>query len=161
MEQAAAYAIRCAFDKGLSIATAESLTGGSVAAAMVSVPGASAVFEGSVVAYSHSVKRAVLGVAPGLLEQRGAVDARVAEAMADGARQALGVDVAVSTTGVAGPQSHDGMPVGAVFVGLSGPAGTTSVQLNLSGTRSEIRAASTEAALRELAAYCRFSDYSQ
>lgn len=158
---AAQAAIAAASARGLSVGTAESLTGGSVAAALVSVPGASAVFEGSVVSYSHAVKIRALGVPEDLLERAGAVDAAVAEAMASGARTALGVDLAVSTTGVAGPEPHDGKPVGTVFVGVAGPEGVHSKELHLSGSRAQIRSASVKAALEEIAAYCRFPDFSQ
>lgn len=108
---------------GVTLATAESLTAGLVAAALADVPGASAVLQGGVVAYQNRVKEGLLGVAPDLLASRGAVDPKVARQMAAGARQALGADVGVSTTGVAGPEPHQGRPVGTVMVGLAvGPA---------------------------------------
>lgn len=149
-EALAARVIRAAVERGLSLGTAESLTGGALAAALVAVPGASAAFEGGVVSYSHAVKTRVLGVDAGLLERAGAVDPDVAEAMADGARTALGADLAVSTTGVAGPESHDGKPVGTVHLGLVGPDGTRRACLQLSGDREEIRAQTVRAALRAL-----------
>lgn len=158
---AAQSVIAAASASGLRVGTAESLTGGSVAAALVSVPGASAVFEGAVVSYSHAVKIRTLGVSANLLDRVGAVDPAVATAMAEGARAALGVDVAVSTTGVAGPEPHDGQPVGTVFLGVAGPHGTHVRKLNLSGSRAQIRTACVSAALEELAAHCRFPDFSQ
>lgn len=158
---AAQAAISAASASGLSVGTAESLTGGSVAAALVSVPGASAVFEGSVVSYSHAVKIRALGVSADLLDRVGAVDPAVAQAMAEGARDALGVDVAVSTTGVAGPEPHDGKAVGTVFLGVAGPDSTHVRELHLTGSRAQIRTASVTAALEDLAAHCRFPDFSQ
>ena len=103
----------------LTVATAESLTGGALAAAVVDVPGASACFEGAVVSYSNRVKTEVLGVPARLLAERGSVDPDVAVAMAEGVRRRLGTDWAVSTTGAAGPGPHDGKPVGTVYLGAS------------------------------------------
>lgn len=149
-EALAAQVIRAAVRRGLSLGTAESLTGGALAAALVSAPGASAAFEGAVVSYSHAVKTRVLGVDAGLLERTGAVDPDVAEAMADGARTALGVDLAVSTTGVAGPEPHDGQPVGTVHLGLAGPDGVRRARLQLSWDREQIRSRTVRAALLAL-----------
>lgn len=150
VESLASRAVRAASAAGLSLGTAESLTGGALAAAIVSVPGASAAFEGSVVSYSHAVKQRVLGVEAELLERTGAVSAEVAEAMASGARTALGIDVAVSTTGVAGPEPHDGQPVGTVWLGAAGPRGLSSRLLRLEGDREQIRRLSVRAALEML-----------
>lgn len=149
-ESLAARAVRAASEAGLSLGTAESLTGGALAAAIVSVPGASAAFEGSVVSYSHAVKQRVLGVEAQLLERTGAVSAEVAEAMACGARAALGVDVSIATTGVAGPEPHDGQPVGTVWLGAAGPQGAWSRLLRLEGDREQIRRLSVRAALEML-----------
>lgn len=146
----AARAVQAAARSGLSLGTAESLTGGALAAALVAVPGASAAFEGSVVSYSHAVKQRVLGVDPELLQRRGAVCAEVAEAMAAGARTALGVDVAVSTTGVAGPEPHDGQPVGTVWLAVAAASGARSRLVRLDGDRERIRAGSVRAALEML-----------
>ncbi|KAA9393604.1 CinA family protein [Kocuria coralli] len=159
--EAAEEAISAAVAARLSIGTAESLTGGKVAAALVAVPGASAVFEGGVVSYSHGVKTRVLGVPAALLERTGAVDPQVAALMAEGAREALGVGIGVSTTGVAGPEPHDGKPVGTVYIGVAGPRGTRTVGLELHGDRDEIRTSTVVAALRELTAYCGLSEISQ
>jgi nicotinamide-nucleotide amidase len=134
-----------------TVASAESLTGGLVVAALTDVPGSSAVVRGGVVAYVHEVKASVLGVDRELLSVAGAVDARVAEQMAAGVRGRLGATYGLATTGVAGPGPSDGKPVGTVFVALAGP-GTSRVQaLALTGTRAEIRAASVEAVLTLLA----------
>lgn len=104
---------------GLTVAVAESLTGGDLTARLVDVPGASAVLRGGVVTYATDLKAQVLGVDRTLLSTRGAVDAEVARQMADGVAQLLGADVGVATTGVAGPASQDGQPVGSVYVAVS------------------------------------------
>jgi nicotinamide-nucleotide amidase len=141
--------------RGETIATAESLTGGLVAAALTSVPGASAAFRGGVVAYATDLKAAVLGVPDDLLEERGAVDPDVAEAMADGARARLGTTVGIATTGVAGPDPADGKPVGTVFVAVAAPGGVASRPLLLAGDRAAIRAATVESVLDLLVAALR------
>jgi nicotinamide-nucleotide amidase len=130
-----------------TVATAESLTGGLVAAALTSVPGSSAAVRGGVVAYATELKAALLGVPADLLERHGAVHGAVAEAMAEGARDRLGASTGVATTGVAGPDPAEGKPVGTVFVAVAGPGGLASRQLALTGHREEIRAATVESAL--------------
>jgi nicotinamide-nucleotide amidase len=130
-----------------TLAVAESLTGGLLAAALTSVPGASAVFRGGVVAYATDLKAALLGVPSGLLERYGAVHPSVAEAMAEGARRRLGAAAGVATTGVAGPDPADGQPVGTVYVAVSSSAGSTARHLALSGDRQQIRQATVEASL--------------
>jgi len=132
---------------GLSVGTAESLTGGLVCAALTSVPGASTVVRGGVVAYASEVKADVLGVDGDLLARRGAVCEPVAAELADGIRRVLACSVGVSTTGVAGPDPADGQPVGTVFVAASGPWGILVEQLALTGDREEIRTASVLAVL--------------
>ncbi len=134
----------------LSVGTAESLTGGLVCAALTSVPGASTVVRGGVVAYASEVKADVLGVDRGLLAREGAVCEPVAAALADGIRRVLGCAVGLSTTGVAGPDPADGTPVGTVFVGASGPWGILVDELALTGDREQIRAASVLAVLELL-----------
>lgn len=107
-------------EKGLTLGSAESCTGGLIAKLMTDLPGSSAVFRGGVVSYTNEVKAGVLGVPQALLDQYGAVSPQVAEAMARGAKAALGCDLAVSTTGVAGPDSDGrGNPVGLVYLGLA------------------------------------------
>lgn len=133
--------------RGETIASAESLTGGMLAAALTSVPGASAAFRGGIVAYATDLKAAVLGVPDDLLERHGAVHPAVAEAMAEGARARLGTSVGISTTGVAGPDPAEGKPVGMVFIAVAGPGGTVSRELALTGDRRAIRAATVESAL--------------
>lgn len=132
--------------RGLTIAVAESLTGGLLVAELVRVPGASATLLGGVVAYNTALKHSVLGVDAELLRARGAVDPDVARQMADGVRSALAVDgrpadIGISTTGVAGPDPQDGQPVGTVFIGLAFGNRVRSVALRLSGDRSAIRSA--------------------
>lgn len=121
-------------EKGLTLGTAESCTGGLIAKRMTDLSGASAVFRGGVVSYVNDVKRDVLGVPQKLLDERGPVCAEVAEAMARGARAALGCDLAVAVTGVAGPNSDErGNPVGLVYAALCAPDGCWVRELNLAG----------------------------
>ncbi|WP_245769394.1 CinA family protein [Streptomyces indicus] len=108
-----------------TVAVAESLTGGMVAAELTAVPGASKVLRGSVTAYATEIKHSVLGVDGTLLAERGAVDPEVARQMALGVRRLLGADWGIATTGVAGPDPQDGQPVGTVFVAVAGPGGGT------------------------------------
>ncbi|MDQ4502681.1 nicotinamide-nucleotide amidohydrolase family protein [Sinomonas sp. ASV322] len=138
--------------RGLTAATAESLTAGLVAASLADVPGASAMLRGGVVSYANEVKSGLLGVSTALLAEAGSVDARVAREMASGARLACGADYAVSTTGVAGPEAHDGKPVGTVFVGIAGPGAASAREYRFSGSRAEIREAARDAALAALLA---------
>lgn len=127
-------------ERGLTLATAESCTGGMVAARLTAIPGASDVFVGSVVAYANAVKEASLGVPGDLIAAHGAVSAEVAAAMAEGARAKLGVDVAVAVTGVAGPGgASDEKPVGLVFAHVVGPDGERAVRTELPGDRDMIR----------------------
>jgi nicotinamide-nucleotide amidase len=136
--------------RGLSVASAESLTGGAVAVALSAAPGASATFVGGVVAYATSVKTAQLGVPASLVNRHGVVSAECAEAMATGVRDLLGSDWAVSTTGVAGPDSQEGKPVGRVYVGLAGPSDVRSLRLDLDGDRAGIRSATVDEAVAAL-----------
>ncbi|MGA5196356.1 CinA family protein [Streptomyces exfoliatus] len=142
-------------ERGHTLAVAESLTGGLVAAELTGVPGASAVFRGSVTAYATTLKRELLGVDGGLLAERGAVDPEVALQMAAGVRDRLGADWGVSTTGVAGPDPQDGQAVGTVYVAVAGPAATGAgagkvVSLRLNGARAEIRRESVRSVLELL-----------
>lgn len=124
---------------GATVAVAESLTGGLVVAQLVAVPGASTVVRGGVVAYATDLKASVLGVDADLLARGGAVQAQVAEQMAQGVRQVLGATYGLATTGVAGPKEQDGQPVGRAFVAVAGPGGGHVRQLDLSGDRSAVR----------------------
>jgi nicotinamide-nucleotide amidase len=133
---------------GLTIATAESCTGGLVAARLTSVPGSSDVVLGGVVAYANEVKEHELGVPAALIEAHGAVSAEVAAAMAHGARARLGAGVAVAVTGVAGPDGGTpDKPVGLVHVHAEGPDGGLGRELSFPGDRDSIRARSVVVAL--------------
>ena len=160
--------------RDLTLSTAESLTAGALASKIAEVPGASAVLLGGVISYSNQVKHGVLGVSAELLEDRGAVDPDVAAAMAVGAATRCGSDLAVSTTGVAGPEPHQGKDVGTVYLGLACTADAAarlelslpgdceeydddvtsrrwvagSLLLNLDGDRAVIRDAAVEAGLK-------------
>lgn len=134
--------------QGMTMAAAESCTGGLIAKRLTDIPGASAAFRGGVVSYTNGVKAGVLGVSEALLDEHGAVSAPVAEAMAQGARHITGADLAVSVTGVAGPDKDDrGNEVGTVFVGLSTPEGTTVQKLDLGRGRERIRTMAAHYAL--------------
>ncbi|GGO91576.1 CinA family protein [Wenjunlia tyrosinilytica] len=134
-------------ERGATLAVAESLTGGLVAAELTGVPGASRSFRGSVTAYATDVKASLLGVEPGLLRGRGAVDPDVAEQMARGVRSALSANYGIATTGVAGPDPQDGKPVGTVYVAVAGPRGSAVVSPVVAGDRAAIRRGTVEAAL--------------
>jgi nicotinamide-nucleotide amidase len=134
--------------RGFSLASAESCTGGLVSARLTSVPGSSDVFEGGVVAYSNALKRQLLGVDEEVLARHGAVSAEVAAAMAAGARKRLGVDVAVSVTGVAGPGGGTPeKPVGLVFLHAETPDAGHGIEFSLPADRETIRRRSAAAAL--------------
>jgi nicotinamide-nucleotide amidase len=138
--------VRLLAERRLTVAVAESLTGGLLVAELISTPGASAVVVGGVVAYDTATKHSVLGVDAALLASNGAVDPEVARQMASGVRDVLAVDgrsadIGISTTGVAGPDPQDGKPVGMVFVGIAFGDDVHAVELSLSGSRDEVRAA--------------------
>lgn len=121
-------------DRGLTLGAAESCTGGLIAKRITDLPGASAAFRGGIVSYTNEVKHRVLGVPQEMLDGQGAVCADVARAMAQGAQAVLGCDLAVSATGVAGPESDErGNPVGLVYVALAAPEGCWVHRLNLAG----------------------------
>jgi len=137
--------------RGLTLATAESCTGGLVAARLTEIPGSSDVFRGALVAYADDVKVEQLGVDPAVLAAHGAVSAETAEAMAQGARTRFGVDVAVSVTGVAGPGGGTPeKPVGLVFIHATGPDGDEALRFEFPGERDWIRTRSAVAALHLL-----------
>ena len=144
--------IALASARGWWIATAESLTAGGLVARLVDTPGASAAIAGGAACYSYEAKTRVLGVDAALLAATGAVTAEVATAMADGALSLYGADLAISTTGVAGPGPDErGIAAGTVFLGLARRgAKTMTRELRLSGGRAQIRARTVDAALRLL-----------
>jgi len=136
---------------GATLATAESLTGGRLAATVTAVPGASASYLGGFVTYATELKESMLGVPPALVERYGVISGECARAMAAGCRDATGATYALATTGVAGPDLQEGKPVGTVFVGLAGPDDVTALSLELVGDRHQIQ----ERACREaLSALC-------
>ncbi|MFI6088950.1 CinA family protein [Streptomyces sp. NPDC051218] len=145
----AAQVLRLLQARGETLAVAESLTGGLVAAEVTAVPGASQVFRGSVTAYATELKHEVLGVDGTLLAERGAVDAEVALQMAAGVRKVMGADWGIATTGVAGPEPQDGQPVGTVFVAVDGPDSlATGPGSAFGGVGSALRSEGKVAALR-------------
>lgn len=136
---------------GATLAVAESLTGGALTAALVTVPGVSAVLRGGVVAYASDLKRDLLGVDAELLGAEGPVHPEVARQMAVGAARRLGATHAVATTGVAGPGPADGRAAGTVHVAVAAPGAVRVRSLRLAGGRAALRAASVDAALALLA----------
>ena len=134
---------------GKTLATAESLTGGGIGAALTAIPGASSVFKGGIISYTDEVKRGVLGVPASYLTTFGAVSAPVAEAMALGVLDMMQADIAVSVTGLAGPTGDEfGNPVGTVFIGYCSKTTGFSREYHFSGDRESIRNQTIEAALR-------------
>lgn len=136
--------------RGATLATAESLTGGRLAARISSVPGASRAYVGGVVAYAAEVKQGLLGVPEPLLARHGVVSAECVRAMAEGIRRLLGTSHALATTGVAGPDRQEDRPVGTVFVGVAGPSATSVVSLQLGGDRAMIQERTCDEALAAL-----------
>lgn len=133
---------------GATVATAESLTGGLVAAALTAVPGASAAVRGGVVAYATDLKTSLAGVPAEVLERHGPVSAATATAMANGVRRLCGATYGVATTGVAGPNRQDGHPPGTVYVAVAGPLGeATDAPGGLQGDRGAIRDGAVRCAL--------------
>lgn len=142
-------------ERGLTVAVAESLTGGLLVSALIDVPGASKVVCGGVVAYQTELKHSLLGVSAQLLGEHGAVHPDVAAAMAMGVRERLTLDgvtadIGIATTGVAGPDSQDGRPVGTVYVGIAWVDDVEVLPLSLAGDRSAIRSATVVESLSAL-----------
>ena len=139
---------------GKTLATAESLTGGGIGAALTAVPGSSAVYKGGIVSYTNEVKMNILGVTPSLLDIHGAVSAPVAEEMAAGVRRLLNSDIAVSVTGLAGPAGDEfSHPVGTVFIGYQDSSHTIVEHHRFEGDREEIRSQTIQAALQLILQY--------
>jgi PncC family amidohydrolase len=144
--------MRCV-ERGLTVATAESCTGGLVAHLLTEVPGSSAYLRGGIVAYADEVKRAELGVPGEVLAAHGAVSAQVALAMAEGVRSRLGTDLGVGVTGVAGPAGgSEAKPVGLAYVAVAGLGPAVVRRFLWAGDRSENKRASATAALEMLLA---------
>lgn len=140
---------------GWTVATAESLTGGRLAARLTATPGASETYLGGVVAYATELKQELLGVPDDVVERYGVVSAECARAMASGVRAITGATYGVATTGVAGPSEQEGKAPGTVFLGLAGPGGLEAVALELSGGRETITDRTCGEALSALAAILR------
>ena len=133
---------------GKRLATAESLTGGGIGAAITSVSGASKVYAGGIISYTNEVKNRVLGVPMEYLDTLGAVSAPVAQAMAEGAKRVLNADAAVSVTGLAGPDGDEfGHPVGTVFIGYADAHTAFARVYHFEGTREQVREQTIQAAL--------------
>lgn len=151
-----ARVVRALIDRRLTIAVAESLTGGMLTAELTSVPGASASVLGGAVVYATELKHSLLGVDAALLAAEGPVHPEVARQLAAGVRERLAVDgrpadLGVATTGVAGPDPQGGQPVGTVYLGIATAAGARSIALSLSGNREEIRRRTVAEAVGALA----------
>ena len=139
--------------RGLTVATAESCTGGLLAKLLTDVPGASKVFPGGIVAYNSQAKTEFLGVDPGLLREKGAVCSEVAIAMANGVRRKFGTDIGIGITGIAGPDSDDsGLQPGTVFIALTTDGQAICKKFDLQGDREQIRAESAVNALNMIMA---------
>jgi len=137
--------------RGITVALAESCTGGLVAATITEIPGSSGYFLGGIVSYSNPAKEALLDVPAHVLEAHGAVSAQVAMAMATGARARFAANLAASVTGIAGPDGgSEAKPVGLTYVGVADRAGTDVRRLTFSGDRAANREAAAEAVLEWL-----------
>jgi nicotinamide-nucleotide amidase len=145
--------VRALERRGETVAVAESLTGGRLAATLVDVPGVSAVFRGGLVVYATDLKSSLAGVPAELLAERGPVDPDVALALAAGVRERCGADWGLATTGVAGPEPQDGKPAGTVYIACAGPPGAVVRELDLSGDRTAIQRSTVDAALELLASF--------
>jgi PncC family amidohydrolase len=154
----AAAVHRALLERGQTVATAESLTGGLLGGLLTATSGSSETYRGGVVSYATDLKQTLLHVTDEVVHEHGVVSAACAEQMATGVRTLVGADWALSTTGVAGPTLQEGKPPGTVFVGLAGPGGTRPEELALTGDRDAVRRASCRAALRALLAALDQSD---
>ncbi|QNE22225.1 CinA family protein [Kribbella qitaiheensis] len=134
-------------ERGATLATAESLTGGMVGAALTDVPGISAIYRGGVIVYATDLKATLAGVPADLLADVGPVHPDTAAALASGVRERLGATYGLATTGVAGPDPQDGIEAGAVYVGVAGPTGVRVRKLSLSGDREAVRRGSVQGVL--------------
>lgn len=152
LDELASRVIEIFREKGLSLALAESCTGGMIAETITNVAGASDIFYGSAVTYVNSAKEHILGVARETLEKHGAVSSECAEEMACGARRVYGADVAMSVTGIAGPGGgSEAKPVGTVWFGLATKDGEETFRRRFDGDRAAVRRQTVEEVLRRLA----------
>lgn len=143
-------AVAALYERGLTVASAESLTAGMVAAALADVPGASRTLRGAMVVYATETKASVLGVDPEVLARFGPVSAQVAAAMAEAVAARFGSDCALATTGVAGPDELDGHPVGTVFTAIKTPTELQVRRWSLIGDRTQIREQTVTVILNDL-----------
>lgn len=150
MHELAQSAVALLKVRGLTVATCESLTGGMICSTMVDVPGASSVVRGGLITYQTDTKTLLAGVDAALIEAKGVVSGEVAEAMAEGVRTRLHVDIAVSATGMASPGEVGDPPAGTVFVGVASAKGVRAIPLKLVGSRMEIRRQTVQAALEAI-----------
>ena len=151
MEELATRVHELLIERGETVSTAESLTGGRLAAELTHAPGASRSYLGGVVAYATSVKQRVLGVPDAVVERHGVISGECALAMARGAAAVTDATWGVSTTGVAGPDEQEGHPPGTVYVGVVGPGVSTALALELVGDRTAIQDRTCVEALSALA----------
>ena len=135
-------------DRNLTLTTTESLTGGLVAAMLTDVPGASAVFRQGFVTYCNEAKNHLLHVKKSTLDAYGAVSAETAREMAENGAQITGSDICISLTGLAGPSSEEGKPVGLVYIGCCCKGKVTVRECRFSGSRSAVRTSAAEYALK-------------
>ena len=147
MSDLAAKVIDLLRERSESISCAESITGGALTSALVSISGASDVLLGSIVAYSKEMKINQLGLSAELIDERGLVSKEVALEMAKGARQKLGSSWAISSTGSAGPRALDGSSPGEIWIAIVGPDQQESVKLSVNGARQEVINGAVESAL--------------
>lgn len=140
--------------KGKTLVSAESCTGGGIGAALTAIPGSSEVYKGGVISYCDEIKEKILGVSRGVLEQHGAVSASVAESMACGVRKLCAADVAVSVTGLAGPDGDEfGNPVGTVYIGYEDNVTAVTKEFYFDGDRDSVRNQTIAAALNLILEY--------
>jgi len=153
MSELAERVVKLFTEKGMTFGFAESLTGGMISSEIVGVPGASAVFSGSVVCYTNDVKMNVLGVPSEVMDEHTEVSSECAEAMAEGLCKVIGCDCSVAVTGIAGPTGElPGKPVGTVYFGYHCNGNNGSFRQVFSGDRMEIRRQTVSCALETLAA---------
>lgn len=145
--------VRLLSDRGLTLSAAESLTGGMVAASIVSVPGASSVFAGGVVSYTNEIKKKLLGVSSDTLERCKAASHETAREMAEGVRSRCGTDIGIATTGSAGPDPCEGIEPGRFFIGISYDGECDSFEFFVPSDREGVRRAAVREALRTVLGY--------
>ena len=146
----AAPIIKSAAEKGLTIGTIESMTGGMLAAALTSIPGSSKSYVGGFVTYNDFIKQTLLGIAKAAIEKDGAISANTARSMAMLGRSKLSADIAVAITGNAGPNPQEGQPTGLCFIALSDEQETMAHEFRFEGTRHHVRLQAVTAALKLL-----------